>query len=243
MTPRLRSLGVVALAAPLLGLASCSSVQSAEACPGPDCPAELAAVADGVAATDGVVELVSVTRSSHLEKGTSGGVSVVAVASGADDAATLARRLAEVYLAGDLDPVDRVLVDVRPTPGVTSPDEQEGWQGGTASTASEVPCAPTECSGELEELRAAVLDEFGADLAVDAATWNPDLSPPVTLVECTIAASSVDQSEVNEIARRLATVAADVGALEWGDFRWALSFSRSTVFSFTFDGETGRMLS
>jgi hypothetical protein len=243
MTPRLRSLGVVALTAPLLGLASCSSVQSTEACPGTDCPAELGAVADGVAATDDVLELVRVTRSSHLEKGTSGGVSVVAGVPTADDAARLAQRLAGVYLAGDLDPVDRVVVDVRPSPEATTPDDQSGWQGGNVFAASEVPCAATGCVAQLQELRAAVADELGAELTVDTTTWNPDPSPPVTLVEGTIAASSADQADVNEIARRLATVAADVGALEWGDFRWTLSFSRATVFSFTFDGKTGRMLS
>lgn len=242
MTPVLRSLGVLALTA-LLGLASCSSVQSTEACPGKDCPAELGAVADSVTATDDVLELVRVTHSSHLEKGTSGGVSVVAVARTADDAASLAQRLAGVYLAGDLDPVDRILVDVRPSPGTTTPDDQSGWQGGTAGDASQVACAPTECAAQLQELRAALADEFGADLTIDAATWVPDRSPPVIQIECTIAAAAVDQAEVNEIARRLATVAADAGALEWGDFRWTLSFLRSTVFSFTFDGETGRMLS
>lgn len=243
MTRRLRSLGAVVLLPALVVVASCSAAQSTEACPGDECPADLDSVADGVAVTDGVVELVRVTRSSHVEKGTSGGVSVVAATRTPGDAEALAARLAEVYLAGDLEPVSRVIVDIRPAPELTAPDDQAGWRGGVVEAASEVPCAPSSCAAQLLELRAAIGEEFASDLTIDAVTWNPDPSPPVTMAECTIAAASVDQIEVNDFARRLAKVAADTGALDWGDFRWRLSFSRSTVFSFTFDGETGERLS
>lgn len=220
-----------------LALVGCSQIQESLECPGDDCPAQLRDVADESGELAGVTEVVRAWRFSNLDRGHSGGVDVRATVGTERGARLLAERIAEVYLDGDLDPVDMVSVVVVPDPEQSERDTSESTRGGVPDDVEEVSCAVERCAAELAAFEDALArDPVGAEVSLAAVGWVAEAGDPHTDVELSIEREALTEEGLAEVRERVLVVAEESGLLEIGDVRTLISHDRGVQFAFDFEG-------
>lgn len=219
----------------------CSALEESLACPGQDCPPELRAVADDAAAVDGVTEVDLAWRYYNLDHGTSGGLDVHASVSGRRAASVLAGRLADLYDASKVEPVDRLRVTVVPEPEVSRRDDQESTAGGKLSSGAQVGCEDTRCSDQLAAFETAFADaSVAGEATLGDVAWTPAapddvLSTATTSVELTSTAGLLDAAQLQSLTGSVLDVARDAGLFAVGDVSLLIHYQRRVEFSFDFE--------
>lgn len=229
------AIGLGSLFAGLI-LSGCASMNESLACPGEQCPAALAAVADEVARAPGVTGVERTWRRHSLSDGPSGGVDLHAAVS--DDAAarSVAEGVAALYRAQDVDRVDRIEVRVVPDPEIGARRTRETVLGGGPSYAADVPCAAVRCLGALKAFRDAFADSLGEVAVLDAATWDPGGQRPEVSVEVTVPNVVLDAAGYRDVRERLRALAVRTGLVDDGQVRAVIHFLERVEYTYFLPG-------